>query len=328
MENCHCHAAPFYLEDRHLTVGTKEYLKVLNALDTPIELLPVKEARKVLSTAQSIIETDLSGIEESVKVIMQDGYEIKLNIVRPAGIKEITPAFIFIHGGGWVLGDYATHRRLVHDLVISSGLTCVFPNYSRSPECRFPQAINEVYATLKWISKNGEDLYVDGEKIALAGNGAGGNMAMAVSIMSKQNNGPEIKLQVLMWPVADANPEYESYERFGEERFLTIPLIRWILEQYTKDTVALKDIYISPVLASTEQLKGLPPTLIEVAENDILRDAGELLGRKLDEAGVDVTTIRFNGVIHDWGLLNGFAKLPPVHSLITFTAATLKDYLI
>ncbi|MCD7937901.1 MAG: alpha/beta hydrolase [Tannerellaceae bacterium] len=327
MKDCHCHIAPYFEKDRHLTVGTKEYLTVLNAMDKPIETLPVKEARDVLSTAQSVIETDLSGIEESVKVIVQDGFEVKLNIIRPAGVEGSLPVFVFVHGGGWALGDYPTHKRLVRDLVVASGMACVFPNYSRSPEARFPRAVNEVYASIKWVYENGENILLNGKELAITGNSAGGNMAIAASLMAKDNNGPEIKCQVLLWPVTDSSTDYDSYTRFGQDRFLTTTLMEWMFNQYTKDPVARKDIHISPVLAVTEQLKGLPPTLIAVAENDILRDQGELLGRKLDVAGVDVTTIRFNGVIHDWGLLNGFAKLPPVHTLITFVAATFKEYL-
>jgi len=327
MENCHCQNIPFFMEDRHLTVGTREYLNVLNAMDTPIEELPVSEARDVLLTAQTVIETDLSGIDESVKVIVQDGFEVKLTIIRPAGTTETLPVFLFIHGGGWVLGDYPTHKRLVRDLVVASGMACVFPNYSRSPEAKFPRAINEVYATLKWVWNNGEDIYLNGKSLAIVGNSAGGNMAIATSMMAKDNNGPEIKCQILLWPVTDSSTDYESYIRYGEDRYLTASLMEWMFNKYTTDPVARKDIHISPVLAITDQLKGLPPTLIAVAENDILRDQGEQLGRKLDEAGVNVTTIRFNGVVHDWGLLNGFAGLSPVDSLVLFVTTTLKGYL-
>lgn len=282
---------------------------MINAMDTPFESLSVRDARDVLTTAQTVIETDVSGIEESVKVIVQDGFEIKLNIIRPAGVTGLLPVFIFLHGGGWMLGDYITHKRLVRDLVVESGMACVFPEYSRSPEASFPRAVNEAYATLKWVSCNGEDIHMDGSRLAVTGNGAGGNMAMAVALMAKENNGPEIKLQVLLWPVADAETGYESYGRFGEGRFLTSSLMLRLFDQYAKDPAIRKDIHISPTLSSTGQLKGLPPALFMVAENDILRDGAELLGRKLDEAGVSVTTVRFNGVVHDWGGTEWFCEV-------------------
>lgn len=320
-------AAPGYLEDEHLSVGTKEYLKVLNAGDTPVESLPPAEARKVLEGAQSSVKVDLSGVEESYKTIEQDGIPVKLVIVRPSGVKEKLPVFMFIHGGGWVLGDYPTHKRLVRDIVVESQLACVFVDYSRSPEVKFPTALNECYAATKWVAENGDQINVDGKELAVAGNSAGGNMTIGTCMMAKQKGTPEIKCQVLLWPYSDAGNDFDSYRKYGKERFLTTPLMAWMQDKYLNDKSEQDNILVSPMRASREQLKGLPPTLIEVAENDILADGGEALGRHLDEAGVFVTTIRFNGVIHDWGLLNGFADLAPVKSLSMFTAAMLKKYL-
>jgi len=319
--------APGYLEDEHLSIGTKEYLKVLNAGDTPVESLPPVEARKVLEGAQSSVKIDLSGIEESCKTIEQDGVSVKLVIVRPSGVKEKLPVFIFIHGGGWILGDYPTHKRLVRDIVVESQLACVFVEYSRSPEVKFPTALNECYAATKWVSENGDQINVDGKKLAVMGNSAGGNMTIGTCMMAKQKGGPEIKCQVLLWPYSDAGTDSEAYKKYGKERFLTTPLMAWMLDHYLNGKSDEDNIFVSPMRATKEQLKGLPPTLIEVAENDILVDGGETLGRHLDEAGVFVTTVRFNGVIHDWGLLNGFAELAPTKSLSMFTAAMLNKYL-
>lgn len=319
--------APDFLKDEHLSVGTKKYLKILNAGDKPVESLAIPEARNVLVSAQASIQTDLNGIEESEKVITADDHMIRLNILRPEGHPEKLPVFIFIHGGGWVLGDYPTHKRLVRDLVVESGCACVFVNYTPSPETKFPQAIHEIYAATKWVAAHGDEIDVDGNRLGIAGNSVGGNMALVTSMLAKEQKGPEIKVQILMWPVTDANFDWESYTLYGEQRFLTTPLMKWMFEQYLSDKDDRLNPHLSPVQASTEELQELPPTLIEVAENDILRDEGEALGRRLDEAGVDVTTIRFNGVIHDWGMLNGFATLPPTRSLILFSAAMLRKYL-
>lgn len=319
--------APDYLKDEHLSTGTKAYLKTLNAGDKPVESLPIPEARKVLVNAQASVKTDLSGIEESEKTITADDYKIRLNILRPKGHTEKRPVFIFIHGGGWVLGDYPTHKRLARDLVVESGYACVFVNYTPSPEAQFPQAVNEIYAATKWITGHGDEINVDGQRLGIVGNSVGGNMTLVTSMLAKEHKGPEIKVQILMWPVTDATFDWESYDLYGEQRFLTAPLMKWMFDRYTTDEKARRNIHLSPLQASLKELQGLPPTLIEVAENDILRDQGEALGRRLDEAGVDVTTIRFNGVIHDWGMLNGFATLPPTRSLILFSAAMLKKYL-
>lgn len=318
---------PDYRKDPHLGSGTKKFLEVLNSGDKPVESLPVADARQVLAGAQASVKVDLSGIEETEKTIEAEGHHLKLNIVRPKEAKGKLPVFIFIHGGGWVLGDYPTHKRLVRDLVVESGCASVFIKYTPSPEAKFPQAVNEIYAATKWVAQHGDEIQVDGKRLAVVGNSVGGNMAIVTCLKAKENQGPEIKAQILLWPVTDVTFDWESYKLYGKQRFLTTPLMKWMFDQYTTDPKARKDIHLSPLQASVEQLKGLPPTLIEVAENDILRDQGEALGRKLDEAGVEVTTIRFNGVIHDWGMLNGFTALPATHSLILFTAAMLKHHL-
>jgi len=318
--------APSYKKDPYLSVETKKGLDVLNSGD-PVETLAKDAARKVLVDAQASIKVDLSGIEESEKIIEVEGFKIKLNVIRPKGEKSKLPVFIFIHGGGWILGDYPTHKRLVRDLVVESGCASVFVNYTPSPEAHYPQAINEIYAATKWVAEHGDEINVDGKNLAVAGNSVGGNMSIVTGLMAKEKGGPKIKLQLLLWPVGDDQFDTDSYIKYGEERFLTTPLMKWMFDQYTTDITKRKEIYISPSYASIEQLKGLPPTVIQVAENDILRDGAETLGRKLDEAGVDVTTIRYNGVIHDFGMLNIYATIPQTRTLIINSAALLKHYL-
>lgn len=320
-------AAPNYLEDERLSVGTKEYLRVLNASDTPVESLSPAEARLVLEGAQSFVRMDVPGIEEVHQIIEQDGLSIPIVIVRPEGVLDRLPVFMFFHGGGWVLGDYPTHKRLVADLVLKSQYACVFVEYTRSPEAKYPVALNECYAATKWVSLNGDLINVDSNRLAVVGNSAGGNMAIGTCMKAKQIGMPVIKCQILLWPYTDAGTDFESYKIYGKERFLTAPLMEWMRDHYLNGESEHDDILVSPLRAAKEQLMGLPPTVIEVAENDILRDEGEEFGRHLDEAGVRVSTVRFNGVIHDFGLLNGFADLPPVEGMITLTSAALHDYL-
>jgi acetyl esterase/lipase len=281
----------------------------------------------VLVNAQASAPVDLSGIEESEKTITTEGYEIKLNIVHPEGVRGKLPVFMFIHGGGWVLGDYPTHKRMVRDLVVLTGFAAVFVNYTRTPDARYPQAINEIYAATKWVAEHGDEINVDGRNLAVVGNSVGGNMTAATAIKSKEQGGPEIKVHIMMWPVTDANFETESFKQFGEKRFLTTSLMKWMWDLYTNDPKQRKEIYAAPLQATVEQLKGLPPALIQVAESDILRDEGEAYGRKLDEAGVKATTVRYDGMIHDFGLLNGLAEEPAVRSLFEHAAAELKKYL-
>lgn len=314
--------------DQRLSRGTRAFL---NALNTPVppeleKLAPVA-ARKVLETAQASVNVDYSGIDEQEKTIAADGFEIVLNIVRPKGAASTLPVFVFVHGGGWVLGDYPTHRRMVRDLVVESGYCAVFVNYTRTPDAMFPRQIDEIYAATRWVAEHGNDINVDGSRLAVVGNSVGGNMTAVTAIKAKEKGGPKIKLQIMMWPIVDANFETESYKQFGRDRFLTSPLMQWMYNMYIADPVKRRDVHASPLRATLEQLKGLPPALIQVAENDILRDEGEAYGRKLDEAGVEVTTVRYDGMIHDFGLLNGLASEPATRSLFRHAAAELKQRL-
>ena len=313
-------------DDPRLSRGTKEFLRVLNTPAPPeLEKLTPVEARKVLFDAQMAVEFDYSGVEETERTISTDGFEIKLNLVRPAGTAaEKLPVFLFIHGGGWVLGDYPTHRRMVRDTVLESGAAAVFVNYTRTPDAAYPQQINEDYAALKWVAENGDEINVDGKNLAVVGNSVGGNMTAVMGLMAKEKGGPEIKLLVMMWPIVDADFETDSYKQFGEKRFLSSALMQWMYDMYIPEPEKRKDIHASPLQATIEQLRGLPPTLIQVAESDILRDEGEAFGRKLDEAGVPVTVTRYDGMVHDFGLLNGLAHLPPVRSLFVQAGAELR----
>ncbi len=316
-----------YKTDPHISKDVKLFLETLNTGGPALETLPAEEARNVLAGLQASVKVDLSGIEVSEKIINSEGYKILLNVIRPAGVKEKLPVFVFMHGGGWVLGDFPTHQRMVRDLVVLSGMACVFVNYSRTPEVVYPKAVNQNYAATKWVAEHGDIINVDGKKIAVVGNSVGGNMAAVTCLMAKEKKGPKIKFQLLLWPVVDANFETDSYKQYAEDRFLSANTMKWMFDLYIPDISKRKEIYVSPLQATLEQLKGLPPALILVAENDILRDEGEAYGRKLDEAGVKVTTTRYNGMIHDFGLLNGLATLPQTRSAFIQAATELKKYL-
>jgi len=316
-----------YAEDTHIDRHVKAFLNILNAGGPPLETLGKEDARKVLVDAQASVTVDLSGVETLEKTITVDGKDIILNIVRPENVTEMLPVFIFVHGGGWILGDFPTHQRLVRDLVVGSGAVAVFVNYTPSPEAKYPVAIKQIFAATKWVSENGSEINVDGARLAVVGNSVGGNMCAVTTLLAKAKNGPKISLQILMWPVTDAKFDDESFALYGDQRFLTTPLMMWMFDQYTTNAEERAQKLVSPLQATLAELKGLPPTLIQVAENDILRDQGEAYGRKLDEAGVSVTTVRYNGMIHDFGLLNALAHVPAVRSLIMQASAELKKYL-
>jgi acetyl esterase/lipase len=303
----------------------------LNALAAgggkPIEQLSPKDARAVLTGAQASVKVDMSGIEVSDRTITADGQAIKLKIVRPAHVKGDLPVFMFFHGGGWVLGDYPTHARLIRDLVVGSGAVAVYVDYTPSPEAHYPTAINQAYAATKWVAEHGKQINVDSSRLAVAGNSVGGNMAAVVSLMAKEQGTPKLRFQLLLWPVTDANFDTGSYQQFAEGHFLTKNMMTWFWDNYTTDAAQRADIHASPLRASLEQLKGLPPALVQTAGLDVLRDEGEAYARKLDAAGVDVTAVRYNGMVHDYGLLNPLSNIPEVKAAMRQAAGELKAHL-
>ncbi|WP_058542429.1 alpha/beta hydrolase [Pseudomonas fluorescens] len=308
--------------------NTQAFLDALNAgTGKPLEQLSPKDARAVLVGAQAGVKLTLPKADVSVKTIQVDGQPISLTIVRPAGVKGELPVFMFFHGGGWVLGDFPTHERLVRDLVAGSGAVAVFVNYTPSPEAHYPVAINQAYAATKWVAEHGKQINVDGKRLAVVGNSVGGNMAAVVALMAKDKGTPAIRFQALLWPVTDASFETASYNQFAEGHFLSKNMMKWFWDNYTTDAGQRSEIYASPLRASTAQLEGLPPALVQTAEADVLRDEGEAYARKLDAAGVPVTAVRYNGMIHDYGLLNVVSQVPAVRSAMLQVSQELKQHL-
>lgn len=305
-----------------------EFLDGLNSSGgKPMEQLSPADARAVLENLQKSVTVPLAPADISEKTISVDGRPLTLTIVRPAGAKGVLPVFMFFHGGGWVLGDFPTHERFVRDLVAASGAVAVFPNYTRSPEARYPTAINQMYGATKWVAEHGADIQVDGGRLAVVGNSVGGNAAAVIPLMAKNKGGPAIRFHVMMWPVTNANFETDSYHELAEGHFLSRNMMKWFWDNYAPDIRQRQEIYASPLQATIEQLRGLPPALIQVAENDVLRDEGEAYARKLDAAGVEVTHVRYDGLIHDWGLLNPISQLPGVRASLLQVGAALKKRL-
>lgn len=308
--------------------NTQAFLQALEAGGgQPLETLSPQDARAVLVGAQASVKVDLSGVSVSEKTIEASGQSIPLTIVRPEGVKGELPVFMFFHGGGWVLGDYPTHARLIRDLVVNSGAVAVYVGYTPSPEAQYPTAIDQAYAATKWVGEHGKEIQVDSSRLAVAGNSVGGNMAAVVALKAKEAGIPKLRFQLLLWPVTDANLETVSYNQFAQGHFLTKPLMKWFWDNYTTDPKQRAERFASPLQATIEQLQGLPPALVQTAEFDVLRDEGEAYARKLDAAGVNVTAVRYNGMIHDYGLLNPLAHIPAVQAALRQAGAELKQHL-
>ena len=213
---------------QHPNAVTSRFLATLNGQPGPgLESLPPAKARQVLVDAQKSVQVDVSGIEVSNRTIEQDGMTVPITLVRPQGVTGTPPGFMYFHGGGWVLGDFPTHERLVRDLVVQSGAVAVFVNYTPSPEAHYPVAINQAYAATKWVAAHGAEIGVDGGRLAVVGNSVGGNMAAVVALMAKDKGGPKIGFQGLLWPVTDHDFGNGSYNAYQKDHFLTRPMMKW-----------------------------------------------------------------------------------------------------
>jgi acetyl esterase/lipase len=251
--------------------------------------------------------------------------QVSIRILRPPHAPTTLPVILYNHGAGWVFGNNLTHDRLIRELAVGAEAAVVFPNYSLSPEAKYPTAIEECYAVLQWIAGNGQQKGLDASRIAVAGDSVGGNMSIAVSLMTKERRGPHIQLLLLFYPVTDASFDTDSYHQFAEGYFLRRDSMMWFWDQYTANPQQRNEITASPLRASIEQLKGLPPTLLINAEADVLRDEGEAFANKLRKAGVPVTAVRFQGTIHDFVMLNPLAQSRTARGAITLATTWLRD---
>jgi acetyl esterase/lipase len=237
------------------------------------------------------------------------------------------PIILYTHGAGWVFGNSHTHDRLIRELVVGTGAALVFPNYILSPEARYPTAIEEIYAVLEWIAQHGAAHSLDGSRIAVAGDSVGGNMPAAITLMAKQRSGPQLAAQVLFYPVTDASFDTGSYHQFAEGYFLRRDAMQWFWDQYTTDEHQRSEITALPLRATTDQLADLPKALVITGEADVLRDEGEAYGRKLRAAGVDVTATRYEGIIHDFVMLNALRETNAAQNAITEATTYLRRVL-
>jgi acetyl esterase/lipase len=260
-------------------------------------------ARKVLDDLQAapIAKPD---VDEKWIVVPAGVGNVRVRIVKPVGSTGTLPVVLYVHGGGWVIGNASTHDRLVRELAVGAGAAVVFVEYDRSPEARYPVAIEQAYATAQWIVKSGAEEGLDPSRLAVAGDSVGGNMTAALTILAKQRGDVHFVHQSLYYPVTDAGQDTDSYREFADGPYLTAKAMAWFWDAYTTDPAQRAEITASPLRASLADLEGLPPAFIIVDENDVLRDEGEAYARKLIAAGVPTSSVRYNGTLHDFMMLN------------------------
>lgn len=270
--------------------------------------LPPAEGRKALNGLQSgkIAKPEID--EEWITVPGGPTGEVKARIVKPRDTTGTLPVVLYIHGAGWVFGNALTHDRLVRELAVGAGVAIVFPEYSLSPEARYPVAIEQNYAVAQWIGREGAGKGLDASRLAVAGDSVGGNMTAAATLMAKERGDVRFVAQLLFYPVTDANFDTGSYDQFAEGYYLRRDGMQWFWDQYTTDEGQRNEITASPLRASLDQLAGLPPALVINGEADVLRDEGEAYAAKLRQAGVLVTAVRYQGIIHDFVMLDALRE--------------------
>src|SRR5712692_5077225 len=284
-----------------------------------------EKGRIALDEAQADQVSTLPVDIEDLKIEDGPSEQVALRILRPQHAQAPLPVIVYIHGAGWVFGSKQTHDRLVRELAVGAGAAIVFPEYSLCPEARYPTALEECYSVVKWIAERGLSHGIDPERLAVAGDSVGGNMTAAVTLLSRERGGPDIRLQLLFYPVTDAAFDTASYHQFAEGCHLRRDAMMWCWDQYTRNPGERNQITASPLRASTEQLKGLPPALVITAEADVLRDEGEAYANKLREAAVRVTAVRFQGTIHDFVMLNALATSAAARGAIALATAWLRE---
>ena len=275
-----------------------------NAPHPRIYELPPEEGRALLEKVQESPVDKLPVDIEDLTVDTGQWGSINVRFVRPEGNTDKLPVIFYIHGAGWVFGSAQTHDKLIRELAVRTNSVVVFPEYSRSPEAKYPTAIEQSYAVLQKLSELAESKGLDLSELAVAGDSVGGNMATVMTILTKERQGLPIQKQLLFYPVTDANFTTDSYQEFAENYFLTKEGMKWFWDQYTTDDSERSEITVSPLRATSEELADLPPALILTGEADVLRDEGEAYARKLRDAGVAVTQVRFQGMIHDFVMVN------------------------
>ena len=291
----------------------------------PLSQLSPEIAHQVLTDLQSQpIELQDAQIEDAVWPVGPTG-ETRIRIVRPAsaGSTARLPVILYTHGGGWVLGDKITHDRLVREIANGVGATVIFVDYVNAPEAKYPTQQEQAYASLLYTVEHADELRVDPSRLAIVGDSVGGHMAALVTLMAKRRKGPKIRFQVLFYPVVDAISENDSYRMFANGPWLTLDSARFFFAQ---EGLTGKETDAWPLRASIEELRGLPDALI-IVDDDILRSEGEAYADKLMQAGVRVTSVRYNETIHDFVMLNPLANTPATRAAIRQAIDMLKTAL-
>jgi len=290
----------------------------------PFHQLSPKDARQMYRDTRPASTPPAPEIG-AVRDVAADGPAgpIPVRIYRPKDVPGATPlaALVFFHGGGWVIGDLETHDVFCRQLTAGAGISVLSVDYRLAPEHKFPAAIDDAWAATRWVAAHASELGIDARRLAVGGDSAGGNLAAVVALLARDQGGPSLALQALIYPVTDVAAEAPSYTDFADGFLLTRESMRWFIAHYLAGERDAVDWRVSPLRAPS--LAGVAPALVVTAGFDPLRDEGDAYAAKLRAAGVRVDAICYGGMLH------GFAPMGRLietgNRAVAHIAATLRQ---
>ncbi len=286
-----------------LEPATAEFAR-LTAAAPSLRALGVRRARRALEELQSG-PAPRPEVANAWSDVPWEDRVVRIRISRPVDAPEgLLPVVLYLHGGGWVLGGIETHERLVRELAVGAQVAVAFVEYDRSPEARYPVALDQCYAVARWIRDHGAGVGLDAGRMAVAGDSAGGNLAAALAITANRRHDVSFVHQSLFYPVTDAARDTGSYREFAGGPHLTADSMAWFWDAYLPDHSRRQEATVSPLRADLDELTGLPDAFVIVNEYDVLRDEGEAYARRLTAAGVACCCVRYNGAVHDFMMLD------------------------
>jgi len=276
----------------------------------PLETVSPTEARALFLGGREILSPEPAPVAEirDLGIAGPDGATLPLRLYRGVGAAAETmlPALVFFHGGGWVVGDLETHDPMCRHLANSAGCAVVAVDYRLAPEHKFPAAVEDCLAATEWVAANGAALGIDGARIAVGGDSAGGNLAAVVSLLARDRGAPRLSAQLLLYAALDFAMDRASHQRFAEGHLLTLATMRWFAEAYIRGPQDVGDWRASPLRAA--DLSGLPPAYVLTAGYDPLCDEGVAYARRLQENGVAVQRRHMPGQIHGFLLMGKIVR--------------------
>jgi acetyl esterase len=308
----------------NLEPSAKELTDAL-AKAPPLAGASLADVRAAAEAAQSR-PIPMPAVNESWVTVSSDYGDVRVRLVRPPDTIGSLPVVLYLHGGGWIMGSSVTHDLLTRRLAIGANAAVAFVEYARAPEARYPTQNEQAYAVAQWITAQGHGGGFDPTRIAVAGDSAGGNMATVLTMMANHRGDVRFIHQSLYYPMTDANADNtESMQKFKDGPYGSAAGAEWFWSSYLTDRDQRNEITVSPLRANLTDLEGLPPALVIVDENDVLRDQGEAYADKLRAAGVPTTSVRFNGTIHDFMRLNALRESESTRAAIGLATAALRN---